>query len=768
MKRSLALIVFFFSLTSLMAQSECVVKIVYAMNKSLPPSYTFKTDPQIEGAKYYWSFGDNTVSDSPIPTRTFKITDTYNVKVKVTVEAKTCYGELQARFEGGTSTSTTSILSGKGKVVDKSATAGCGLVILLENGTYLIPSEMVPNFLLKAGQYLELAYEMQKDKPSTCPPGIMAKIHRISEIVQPTVCKVPVRIVKNATNPLSYTFSTDAQPEGSKYYWTFGDGSGSELASPSHSYKVSGSYAVTLKVLGSDNKVCYGEVKETFQGETNPVLAAKGKVKKLALEGCDLAIVLENGLVLIPARMSTDFILKEGQYVELTYEKLTEKVTTCREGTDVKIINIKEIAVTPTCKAYFTATNQIWSDQSMSQKVVFANQSIGDIKECLWHFGDNTTSTSTDKTLTHEYTKAGEYKVCLIITTVAGCKSDYCAVVKVGTATTTTSCTFDLVIKPKPETPNTFLFYVVSPSEVKTLKWNFGDGATSEAKKPEHAYAKTGTYEVSCLVTTVAGCTVSKTVRHTVLAAPLVNCKGAISLLLFDPVDNQCNGKAIVKLVDENAKEIDGVKYQWSDGRVGGVVENLCPDKTYTVQAVVEGVCQKSTSFIMLSKPLWKAANIDGKSNFSVVMPKEGVEYEWNLGNGTLLKGAEVNYSFEKEGIYNVTLKALSGSDFSEYTQQIVVMKSITGTDIINKSELSVYPNPVKDILNINFGNPVSGDLSVEIMNMAGQKALNQQIKTEGQSRALIDVHQLKSGIYFLRIASGKQLIADRKFVKAD
>ncbi len=769
MKSSFTFLLLLLSFTGLLAQTDCTVKIVYAMNKSLPPSYTFKTDPVTDGAKYYWTFGDNTISDSPSPTHTFKISDTYQVQVKVTsTDGKICYGEAKTRYEGGTTTTTTTtILSGKGKVVDKSATSGCGLTIAMDNGTYLIPAEMATDFQVKAGQYVEFTYELLNDKPSTCPPGIMVKIQKISEILQ-TVCNVPISFTKNNVSPASYTFKTAEQPAGSKYSWYFGDQGNSADASPTFTFNTNGTYSVTLKVTDASGKVCSSVLRTAFEGKTSPVLSAKGKVKKLALTGCDLVITLDNGITLIPAKIIPDFVLRDGQYVELTYEKLGEKITDCKEGSEAKIITIKEIPTTTPCKAYFTAAK---FNETAVKKMTFTNLSVGDLKECVWNFGDNTTSTATSSITTHEYANNGEYKVCLIITTVSGCKSDYCTTVKIGTTTTTTtttSCSFDLIIKPKEATPNTFLFYTTSKSEIKSWSWNFGDGKTSDAQNPEHAYEKTGIYEVSCTVATLAGCTTSRTVKYSVLTSSLSTCSGAISLLLFDPTDNKCNGKAIVKLVDESAKEIAGVSYFWSDGRTGSTVENLCPDKNYTVQAVINGVCQKSTSFTMLSKPVWRASTINGQSNFTVISPKEGVNYEWNFGTGTILKGAEINYNFENDGVYNVTLKAINGSDYSEYSQQVVVLKSIAGTNIINKSELRIYPSPVQEMLKINFGNPVQGAMFLEILDITGKRAMVRQLNTEGASQVDVNVQQLRSGIYFLRMTNGKQLITDQKFIKAD
>jgi PKD repeat protein len=659
------------------------------MNKSLPPSYTFKTDPQTEGAKYTWSFGDGTYSDSPMPTHKFKVSNYYGIYVKVlNPDGKTCVGEIKEKFEGenASTTPTPAIISGKGKVKDLSTVDGCGLVIALENGTILVPVQMLSNFLLKEGQYVELAYEMLNEA-AKCQAGKPAKIHRISEITTNTTCRLPISIIKNATSPVSYTFKTETQPEGSKYYWYFGDGGSSERPNPTYTFKKGGSYPVTLKVLHSTGKVCYGEIKETFAGET-----------------------------------------------------------------------------VQACKAYFTASNQMWSDPAMMKKMVFANLSTGDIKECLWNFGDNTTSTELKPT--HEYAAFGEYKVCLIITTASGCKSDYCAVVKVADKPVVSGCAFDLVVKPKPETPNTFLFYAISRVEITAQKWSFGDGGVSELANPEHKFEKPGIYEIKCTITTKDGCTETRTIKHAVNPPLLPSCEGAFNIILYDPTENKCNGKAVVKLIDGTGAEVKNVKYIWHENKTGNTMEGLCPDRPYTVQAIIDGVCQKSYSFSFLSKPIWKLQNINGKNNFTVIEPVEGIQYEWDFGNGVVLKGASVDYNFEKEGIYDVKLKAVSGADFSEYSQQVVVAAGVTAATILKESEFKIFPNPVRDVLRIYSGASLSGNLFIEIMNIAGQKIYAQPIDGDKLNSSEINISHLKSGIYFLRITNGRTLLADRKFIK--
>ncbi len=163
----------------------------------------------------------------------------------------------------------------------------------------------------------------------------------LSGLLAHTDCKVKVVCAMNKSLTPGYSFKTDPQPEGAKYSWSFGDNTYSDSSSPTHTYRITGTYTVMVKVTASDGKVCYGELKASFEGQSNPILSGRGKVKKLAVEGCDLVIALDNGTTLIPVRMNTDFQIKEGQYIELTYEKLATKITDCREGTEVNVLLIK-------------------------------------------------------------------------------------------------------------------------------------------------------------------------------------------------------------------------------------------------------------------------------------------------------------------------------------------------------------------------------------------------------------------------------------------
>ena len=426
------------------------------------------------------------------------------------------------------------------------------------------------------------------------------------EATAETPCTVKIVATKNSTTPIGYSFKTDPQSTNVKYAWYFSDGGSSDSPSPVHIFAKADSYLVQVKVIGTDGKICYGELKMAFEA---------------------------------------------------------------------------------------TATSAV------------------------------------------------------------------------------APCTVKIVATKSSTTPVSYTFKTDPQTTGAKYAWIFGDGWTSDNPTPVHVFATSANFSVVVKVTGSDGkiCTGELKMAFSAgTTAELPTCKGPISLLLYDPTNNLCNGSATVKLLDENGKEIPNVKYLWHEGKTGSSISGLCPAKQYSVQAIVENVCQKSSTFTLLTKPVWKTSSINGMDNYTVLSPIDGVEYQWNFGNGVVMTGSSVNYTFPKDGVYDVQLKALALDGSSESTQQVVVMKSLAVTEVLPQMDLDLYPNPVKEILRIDFKNSPEGTLTFQIKNIAGQVVYLTQQTNDGSSHADLNIQNLKAGIYVLRIYNDKKLLADRKFIKAD
>ena len=327
------------------------------------------------------------------------------------------------------------------------------------------------------------------------------------------------------------------------------------------------------------------------------------------------------------------------------------------------------------------------------------------------------------------------------------------------------------IISTKNSEPGSYTFKVDGTQTYTKYNWKFSDNTISDAVSPKHTFAKGGTYKVYLQVTGADGkiCIGELSAQFDgVPVAELPNCKGAFSLLLLDPTENLCNGSATVKLLDEANQEIPNVKYLWPDGRTSSSVKELCPGKLYTVKATVEGVCKKITSFTLLAKPVWQASTLNGQNNFTVIAPLEGVQYEWDFGNGITKTGTSVNFNFQQDGVYDVVLKAVSTNGTSESLKQIVVANKMTDTSVLQEIELGVYPNPAKEILRVDLKNPAEGVITLEIKDISGHSVYLEKLTNDGSSHTDINIQNLKSGIYLLRVVNEKGVIGERKFIKAN
>lgn len=110
------------------------------------------------------------------------------------------------------------------------------------------------------------------------------------------------------------------------------------------------------------------------------------------------------------------------------------------------------------------------------------------------------------------------------------------------------------------------------------------------------------------------------------------------------------------------------------------------------------------------------------------------------------------NYGEVEDYTVNIT-----GSVAARVVDNTAVNISI---DKIATNQLSIYPNPAGDILNVSYANGETNDL--QIFNLAGQKVLEQS-KITGSKK--LNISQLEKGMYILTIKSAAG-VQSQKFIK--
>ena len=130
--------------------------------------------------------------------------------------------------------------------------------------------------------------------------------------------------------------------------------------------------------------------------------------------------------------------------------------------------------------------------------------------------------------------------------------------------------------------------------------------------------------------------------------------------------------------------------------------------------------------------------------------------------------GDNVNYVLGET--FNFTM-ATGGSDGISLESGSLSSEENTGGDIPtilqNASELpsqiECYPNPVSDILTVDF-NGTEGVTGVAVFNALGQMVLQTPANSE---KAYLNVKALPVGSYFVSVLNGKDVIAVKKIIKS-
>ena len=147
----------------------------------------------------------------------------------------------------------------------------------------------------------------------------------------------------------------------------------------------------------------------------------------------------------------------------------------------------------------------------------------------------------------------------------------------------------------------------------------------------------------------------------------------------------------------------------------------------------------------------------------SAIMAVAQAEYFWDtdpgLGLGTPVQATDGNFNstyeqLTKTGIalpavglhvFNIRIKDNTGQ-WGPVFRNVVSVQTTLGTSNFDLKNVVVYPNPVRDILNISFDTTIT---SVAIYNLLGQQVI---VKSLNTNESGIDVSNLTSGTYLVKV----------------
>jgi PKD repeat protein len=389
--------------------------------------------------------------------------------------------------------------------------------------------------------------------------------------------------------------------------WDFGDGTQSNEQNPVHIYQSSGPFTVSLTVTGpggSDTKTIEDYIQVTPPDPSADFTATPTHGKSplvVQFTGTSTGNITSRLWNFGDEETST---VKSPSH---TYQKAgsyTVSLTvTGPGGSNTKTMEDYIQVTSPAPVANFTATPTSGKSPLVVQ---FTGTSTGNITSRLWNFGDE--ETSTVKSPSHTYQKAGSYTLSLTVTGPGGSNTktveDYIQVTPPApvahfTATPTSG-----------KSPLVVQFTGTSTGNITSRRWKFGDGTTSTVKSPSHTYQNAGSYTVSLNVTGPGGSN-TKTVEDYIQVtppAPVAN---------FTSTTRDGSPPLLVQFTDTSTGDISSRLWDFGDGTTSkeqNPSHTYVKDGSYTVSLTVTGPGGSDTKtadgFIQVSTPPTKV-NID-------------------------------------------------------------------------------------------------------------------------------------------------------------
>jgi hypothetical protein len=117
-----------------------------------------------------------------------------------------------------------------------------------------------------------------------------------------------------------------------------------------------------------------------------------------------------------------------------------------------------------------------------------------------------------------------------------------------------------------------------------------------------------------------------------------------------------------------------------------------------------------------------------------------GISISWTLGE-TIIP------TFQDDPV-NPTIILTHG-----FQQQLIV--TTVEENLLELVNVTVYPNPASDILNIRFEEPLDGKVDVYVLNQRGSLVLTDFIEATTVEKQ-INMTEYAAGIYFVRLVKGK------------
>ncbi|MFK7969824.1 MAG: PKD domain-containing protein [Bacteroidia bacterium] len=265
----------------------------------------------------------------------------------------------------------------------------------------------------------------------------------------------------------------------------------------------------------------------------------------------------------------------------------------------------------------------------------------------------------------------------------------------------------------------------------------------------------TGTYRVT-VTDTITGCLGTDSVDVTVSPAPIVDIGTADTTV--------CSGTQ----VELDAGTYTGfVFYDWNNGQVSQKI-TATKAGTFIVTVTDFNQCQGVDSMIInyLPSPASSfSVQQTGPLDYDFFNTSSGIglSFMWDFDDGTTSNQLSPSHTYQFLGTYNPCLIVTDSCGNSDTTCMIVSTVTSIDSDAL-ENNISLFPNPTKDIVNVNVRDLHSSTF-VYLTNTQGKVLYSETIAPTSEASIRIDLSSHASGMYLLTLRNEEGMLT-RKVLK--
>jgi len=467
-------------------------------------------------------------------------------------------------------------------------------------------------------------------------------------------------------------FPTNGDTVSTTHTWTFGDNTGSNLPSPSHVYQAPGTYTVvhTIVVYSNGVVVCtnsYTAVIQIQNTSTCLLVAHFGWMQDTA----SYMVYFQNNSTPTNVSDSVRWSFGDGTsagtyHTSHTYAYPGTYQACLRIWQRVNgVVNLncfsercENIIVNSPSNCNLNLSFNYTGASNALNSFNFNNTSFGISQgdSIRWTYGDGSSSNSYNGS--HTYTSAGTYTVCLRVIkrdpsgALSNCVREYCRNITIQSV-----CTLHASFTTQTDSLTTNALFTntstgLSPND--SIRWNFGDGTSSNSLNASHTYAMPGSYNVCLIILrrdssghiTNCGSDVCQTIRVGTV------CNLQITFTT-SPVNAQPNSFSFNAVVPGYNAATDSIFWSFGDSTYGigpSTSHAYANPGTYRVCVKVKRTIPGSTlnCFRESCQTITVAAPCNLTASFSQTADTANgfIIYFTNLSNATITQGAMATWNF--------------------------------------------------------------------------------------------------------------------------